>query len=204
MAAANAQVGVAIAAYYPTVTLSSSGGFQASDAAKWFLWPSRFWSLGAAATQTIFQGGALVAQTDAARAAYDANVAAYRQTVLTGFQEVEDNLAALRILGEELKVQDEAVKAAQQSVTISTNQYRAGTLNHLDLLVVETIALTNERTAITIRGSRMSASVLLIKALGGGWKASDLPKVASWWPTASPAKNTLPKSGVAAAPAPAD
>jgi NodT family efflux transporter outer membrane factor (OMF) lipoprotein len=182
MAAANAQVGVAIAAYYPTVTLSASGGFQASEAAKWFLWPSRFWSLGAAAAQTIFQGGALVAQTDAARATYDANVASYRQTVLTGFQEVEDNLAALRILGEEEKVQSEAVRAAQGSLRVSTNQYRAGTINHLDLLVVETIALNNERTAITIRGNRMSASVLLIKALGGGWKASDLPEVASRLP----------------------
>ena len=112
MAAANAQIGVAIAAYYPTITLSATGGFEASTTPLWFTWPSRFWSLGAAAAQTIFQGGALVAQTDAARAAYDATVAAYRQTVLTGFQEVEDNLAALRILGQEAKVQDEAVKAA--------------------------------------------------------------------------------------------
>jgi NodT family efflux transporter outer membrane factor (OMF) lipoprotein len=177
MAAANAQVGVAIAAYYPTVTLSASGGFQASDVAKWFLWPSRFWSLGAAAAQTIFQGGALVAQTDAARAAYDSTVAAYRQTVLTGFQEVEDNLAALRILEEEAKVQDEAVKAARLSVTLSTNQYQAGTISTLDLLVVVTNARNNERTAVTILGNRMSASVLLIKALGGGWKSSDLPSV---------------------------
>ena len=179
MAAANAQIGVAIAAYYPSITLSATGGLEASTAPLWFTWPSRFWSLGAAAAQTIFQGGALVAQTDAARAAYDANVATYRQTVLTGFQEVEDNLAALHILGEEAKVQDEAVKSAQQSLTVSTNQYRAGIINHLDLLVVETIALNNERTAITIQGSRMSASALLIKALGGSWNASDLPDVAS-------------------------
>jgi len=189
MAAANAQIGVAIAAYYPTITLSATGGFEASTAPLWFTWPSRFWSLGAAAAQTIFQGGALVAQTDAARAAYDSNVAAYRQTVLTGFQEVEDNLAALRILEQENRVQDEAVKAAQQSLTVSTNQYRAGIINHLDLLVVETIALNNERTAITILGSRMSASVLLIKALGGGWKATDLPDVASWSPKSSSASH---------------
>ena len=103
MAAANAQIGVAIAAYYPTITLSAAGGFEAATTPLWFTWPSRFWSLGAAAAQTIFQGGALVAQTDAARAAYDSTVAAYRQTVLTGFQEVEDNLAAQRILEQEAK-----------------------------------------------------------------------------------------------------
>jgi NodT family efflux transporter outer membrane factor (OMF) lipoprotein len=187
MAAANAQIGVAIAAYYPTITLSATGGFEASTAPLWFTWPSRFWSLGAAAAQTIFQGGALVAQTDAARAAYDSNVAAYRQTVLTGFQEVEDNLAALRILEQENRVQDEAVKAARASLTVSTNQYRAGIINHLDLLVVQTVALTNERTAITILGNRMSASVLLVKALGGGWKASEIPDVASWFPQSSSA-----------------
>ncbi len=184
MAAANAQIGVAIAAYFPTVTLTSSGGFQASDVAQWFVWPSRFWSLGAAATQTIFKGGALVAQTDAARAAHDATVASYRQTVLTGFQEVEDNLAALRILEEEWKVQDEAAKAARLSATLSTNQYKAGTISILDLLVVETVARNNERTAIVILGNRMSASVLLIKALGGGWKFSDLSDVAQQPPEA--------------------
>jgi NodT family efflux transporter outer membrane factor (OMF) lipoprotein len=186
MAAANAQIGVAIAAYYPTITLSATGGFEASTAPLWFTWPSRFWSLGAAAAQTIFQGGALVAQTDAARAAYDSNVAAYRQTVLTGFQEVEDNLAALRILEQEAKVQDEAVKAARLSVTLSTNQYKAGTISTLDLLVVVTAARNNERTAATILGNRMSASALLIKALGGGWKSSDLPAAAHGSPNSSP------------------
>jgi NodT family efflux transporter outer membrane factor (OMF) lipoprotein len=184
MAAANAQIGVAIAAYYPSITLSATGGFEAATTPLWFTWPSRFWSLGAAAAQTIFQGGALVAQTDAARAAYDATVATYRQTVLTGFQEVEDNLAALRILEQEAKVQDEAVKAARLSVTLSTNQYQAGTISTLDLLVVVSTARTNERTAITILGNRMSASALLIKALGGGWKSSDLPYAAKRTPEA--------------------
>jgi NodT family efflux transporter outer membrane factor (OMF) lipoprotein len=182
MAAANAQVGVAVAAYYPAITLTASGGFQASDAMKWLVWPSRFWSLGAAAAQPIFQGGALIAQTDAARAAYDATVATYRQTVLTGFQEVEDNLAALRILEEEAKVQGEAVQAARLSLTLSTNQYMAGTISTLDLLLVVTNARNIERTAVTILGNRMSASALLIKALGGGWKSSDLPDVSPWWP----------------------
>ena len=189
MAAANAQIGVALAAYYPTITLSATGGFEASTAAKWFLWPSRFWSLGAAAAQTLFDGGLRGGQTAAARAAYDSTVATYRQTVLTGFQEVEDNLAALRILEQEAKVQDEAVKAARLSVTLSTNQYKAGTISTLDLLVVVTVARNNERTAVTILGNRMSASALLIKALGGGWKSSDLPPVADRSPdsTANPA-----------------
>ena len=184
MAAANAQIGVAIAAYYPSITLSAAGGFEAATTPLWFTWPSRFWSLGAAAAQTIFQGGALVAQTEAARAAYDSTVATYRQTVLTGFQEVEDNLAALRILEQEAKVQDEAVKAARLSVTLSTNQYKAGTISTLDLLVVVSTARSNERTAITILGNRMSASALLIKALGGGWKSSDLPSAANRTPEA--------------------
>ena len=184
MAAANAQIGVAIAAYYPTITLNAQGGFEAATSPLWFTWPSRFWSIGAAAAQTIFQGGALMAQTAAARAAYDSTVATYRQTVLTGFQEVEDNLAALRILEQEAQVQDEAVKAARQSVTVSTNQYRAGTISTLDLLIVETVALNNERTAVTILGNRMNASALLVKALGGGWKASDLPSAAYGRPEA--------------------
>ena len=184
MAAANAQIGVAIAAYYPSITLSAAGGFEAATTPLWFTWPSRFWSLGAAAAQTIFQGGALVAQTEAARAAYDATLATYRQTVLTGFQEVEDNLAALRILEQEAKVQDEAVKAAKLSVALSTNQYKAGTISTLDLLVVVSTARSNERTAITILGNRMSASALLIKALGGGWKSSDLPAAANRTPEA--------------------
>jgi NodT family efflux transporter outer membrane factor (OMF) lipoprotein len=177
MAAANAQIGVAIAAYYPNVTLNGTTGLEASRLAKWFFWPSRFWSLGSSLTQTLIDGGLRGAQTDQARAAYDATVATYRQTVLTGFQEVEDNLAALRILEQEAQVQEEAVQASRQSVTVSTNQYQAGTVSHLDLLVVETAALTNERTAIDILGRRLSASVLLIKALGGGWKSADLPAV---------------------------
>jgi NodT family efflux transporter outer membrane factor (OMF) lipoprotein len=184
MAAANAQIGVALAAYYPTVTLSATGGFEAATAPLWYTWPSRFWSLGAALAQTLFDAGLRSGQTEAARAAYDATVATYRQTVLTGFQEVEDNLAALRILEEEAKVQDEAVKAARLSVKLSDNQYQAGTISTLDLLVVVTNARNNERTAVTILGNRLSASVLLIKALGGGWKASELPAMAKQPPAA--------------------
>jgi len=179
VAAANAQIGVAVAAFYPTVTLSGLGGFQSSHRDNWLIWPSRVWAVGGALSETVFDGGLRRAQTDQAWAAYEATVASYRGTVLTGFQEVEDNLAALRILEEEARVQDEAVQAAQQSVTVSTNQYKAGIVDHLALLVVETIALNNERTAIDIRGRRMTACVLLIKALGGGWKLSDLPSTDS-------------------------
>ena len=122
VAAANAQIGVAEAAYYPTVTLSASGGFESSDIAKWLTWPSRFWSVGPAISETVFDGGLRRAQTDAARAAYDETVATYRQTVLTAFQEVEDKLAALRILQDEARVQDEAVAAARESVTLTTSR----------------------------------------------------------------------------------
>lgn len=175
VAAANAQIGAAEAAYYPTVTLSAAGGFESSDFSKWLTWPSRFWSLGAAVSETVFDGGLRGALTDQARAAYDATVASYRQTVLTAFQEVEDNLAALRILDEEARVQGEAVQAAQQSVVVTSNQYKAGTVSSLDVIVTQTAELANERTRISILGNRMTDSVLLIKALGGGWQASALP-----------------------------
>jgi len=172
VAAANAQIGVAEAAYFPTVTLGAGGGVESGSLAKWLTWPSRFWSVGPGISQTVFDGGLRRAQTDQARAAYDAGVAAYRQTVLTGFKEVEDNLAALRILEDEARIQGEAVNAARQTVTVTTNQYRAGTVSFLDVVVSQTTALANERTAVDIRGRRMVAAVLLIKALGGGWDAS--------------------------------
>ncbi len=175
IAAANAQIGVAEAAYYPTVTLSSVGGFNTTSSSKLFSLPSRFWAVGPTVTQTVFDGGLRAGQTAQARAVYDANVATYRQAVLTGFQQVEDNIAALRILESEAQVQDEAVKAAQQTVAVFTNQYKAGIVNYLAVIVAQTAALTNERAAITIMGNRFTAAVLLIKALGGGWKVSDLP-----------------------------
>jgi len=175
VAAANAQIGVAEAAYFPTVSLGSTGGFQTGTFAKWISLPSRFWAVGPNVTETVFDGGLRGAQTEEARAVYAANVALYRETVLTGFQQVEDNLAALRILESEAQVQDEAVKAAQQTVAVFTNQYKAGITNYLDVIVAQTAALNNERTAINIMGNRLNAAVLLIKALGGGWKTSDLP-----------------------------
>jgi NodT family efflux transporter outer membrane factor (OMF) lipoprotein len=173
MAAANAQIGVAVAAYYPSVTLSAGGGLESGSVAQWLTWPSRFWSVGPGISQTVFDGGLRGAQTDQARAAYDATVAGYRQTVLTAFKEVEDNLAALRILQNEAGVQDEAVSDARQVVTVTTNQYRAGTVSYLDVVVAQATALDNERAAVDLRGRRMVAAVLLVKALGGGWTVSD-------------------------------
>lgn len=170
MAAANAQIGVARAAWFPTVRLSATGGLESSSISNWLTWPSRFWSVGPAVSQTLFDGGVRSAQSEQARAAYDATVAAYRQTVLTSFQEVEDNLAALRILDTEASVQDEAVRAAQQTTNVVTNQYRAGIVGYLNVISAQTTELANRKTALSILGRRMVASVQLVKALGGGWK----------------------------------
>ncbi|HVO95190.1 MAG TPA: efflux transporter outer membrane subunit, partial [Terriglobales bacterium] len=171
MASANAQIGVAVAAYYPNVSMNTTGGFESSSAAKWFSWMGRFWSAGLSMTETLFDGGLRGAQIDQARTAYDASVASYRQTVLTGYQEVEDNLAAQRILRDEANAQDAAVKASQQSLAVTMNQYQAGIVSYLNVIVAQTIALSNQNTAMNILGRRLNASVLLVQALGGGWKA---------------------------------
>ena len=172
MVAANAQIGVAVAAYYPSISVNTTGGFESSNLAKWFSWMGRFWSAGLSMTQTLFDGGLRSAQVDQARANYDATVANYRQTVLTGFQEVEDNLAAQQILGSEAQAQDAAVNAAQQSLALTLNQYQAGIVSYLNVVVAQTTALANQRAAVDILGRRLSASVLLVKALGGGWKTA--------------------------------
>jgi NodT family efflux transporter outer membrane factor (OMF) lipoprotein len=175
VAAANAQIGVAMAAYYPSVTLGASVGFESTDLSKWLELPSRFWSIGPSVSQTVFDAGLRGAQTTQARAIYDQNVAIYRQTVLTSFREVEDNIAALRILEQEAQVQANAVKAAEESVSLTTNQYKAGVVSYLNVVIAQTAALSNEVTAVNIQNRRLAASVLLIKALGGGWDASMLP-----------------------------
>jgi NodT family efflux transporter outer membrane factor (OMF) lipoprotein len=168
--AANAQIGVAQSAYYPIVSINSHGGFESSSGGDWFSVLGRFWSAGIAATETVFDGGLRNSQVEHARAVYDENVAAYRQSVLTGYQEVEDNLAAQRILGSEARAQDDAVNAAEQSLTVTINQYQAGIVSYLNVVVAQTLALNNEKTAVDIRGRRLNACVLLVKALGGGWK----------------------------------
>ncbi len=139
-----------------------------------FTAPSRFWSIGPALAQSIFDAGLRSAQTEQAIAAYDATVAQYRQAVLAGFQEVEDNLAALRILEEEAKVQDDAVRAARESVVLTTNQYKAGIVSYINVVTVQTTQLSNERTAVGILGRRLVAAATLVKALGGGWSAQEL------------------------------
>jgi NodT family efflux transporter outer membrane factor (OMF) lipoprotein len=174
VAAANAQIGVAEAAFFPSLTLSATGGYSSPSFASLFSLPNQYWAIGAALAQAIFDAGLRSAQKEQAIAAYDQTVAAYRQTVLNGFQEVEDNLAALRILEQEAVVQDAAVKAARESVTITSNQYKAGTTNYIAVVVVQAAALSNERTALEILGRRLTASVGLIKAIGGGWNASEL------------------------------
>jgi len=174
MAQANAQIGVAKAAYFPALTLSASAGYQSATMADWLTAPSRFWSFGTALAQTLFDGGLRQAQTAQAIAAYDANVASYRQTVLTGFQQVEDNLASLRILELEAGVEEEAVTLANQSLALTINQYKAGTINFLNVVVAQATALANQRTAVNLLGQRLVASTQLIANLGGGWTTSDL------------------------------
>ncbi len=169
VAAANAQIGVAQAAFFPSLTLSAAVGFGSSSFANWLNWPSRFWSLGPALAQTIFDGGLRKSLSDQAIASYDATVATYRQTVLTAFQDVEDNLAALRILEQEAKVQEEAVNAARQSVELTLNQYKAGIVSFLNVVTVQNTLLGNERTALSLLGRRLTAAAQLVRALGGGW-----------------------------------
>ena len=169
MESANAQIGVAKAAWFPVATLTGAYGYQTTNSALWFTAASNFWSLGAALALTLFDGGRRAAVSDQAIASYDQTVANYRGTVLTAFAEVEDNLAALRILEAEAAVQDDTVRAAQQSYDITVNQYKAGIVNFLQVAVAQAALLNAQTTALTIRGRRMVASVLLVKALGGGW-----------------------------------
>lgn len=170
VAAANAQIGVAKAAFFPSLMLSPSLGYRSTDLSQWFTLPSRFWSLGPALAQSIFDAGLRRAAEAQSIAAYDASVATYRQTVLAGFQEVEDNLAALRLLEEEAKVQDDAVRAAREAVVLTINQYKAGTVSYLNVVTLQSTQLSNERAAAGILGRRLAASVALIRALGGGWQ----------------------------------
>lgn len=176
IAAANAEIGVAKAAYFPTFNLSASNGFQSTTVDTLFTMARRYWALGpAGAALTLFDGGAKNADYKQAIDGYDASVAAYRQTVLTGFKEVEDNLAALRILEEESQVQNKAVATAEQALQQINNQYKAGTVNYLNVMTAQAAALSNRQTSVQIMGERLVASVSLVKALGGGWNEKMLP-----------------------------
>ena len=174
MASVQEQIGIAVAAYYPTLDLSGSAGFS-GQFTKGFLWPSRFFSLSSALSETVFEGGKRRAQVKQAEALFDASVATYRETVLTAFQQVEDDLAALKILADESVAVDQAVKAAEESLTISTAQYKAGTINYLQVIIAQAAALAAERTAVDLLARRMVSSVLLIQALGGGWDSKTIP-----------------------------
>jgi NodT family efflux transporter outer membrane factor (OMF) lipoprotein len=174
VAAANAQIGVAQAAFFPSLSLSALGGVQSSALGDLVSLPSRYWSLGAGLAQAVFDAGLRSAQKAETIAVYDETVAAYRSTVLNAFQEVEDNLVALSLLEQEAAVQDDAVKAARESVAIANNQYKAGTATYIVVVVLQAAALNNERAALAILGRRLNASVGLIKALGGGWSATAL------------------------------
>jgi NodT family efflux transporter outer membrane factor (OMF) lipoprotein len=175
VAAANEQIGIAKSAFYPSVTLGIAAGLESSNLVDLFAWPSRFWSLGPSLVQTVFDAGKRKAVSEQAQALYDASVAAYRQTVLGAFQEVEDNLAALRILDQEDKEQTDAVRFAERSLALANNRYQGGITTYLEVITAQSAALANQRTAVGILTRRMAASVLLIKALGGGWDASSLP-----------------------------
>lgn len=179
MAAANEQIGIAQAAYYPTISISASGGVESTVFLKWISWPSRFWSVGPDLAETIFDAGKRRATVNQSQAAYDATVANYRQLVLTAFQQVEDNLAALRVLENEAQAEDRAVQASQNSLNISTYQYKAGVVNYLTVITSQAILLQDQIQALNILTRRMSSSVLLVEAVGGGWNSSKLPSVSS-------------------------
>ena len=175
MAAANAQIGIARTAYFPSLIVNASGGFEGTTLANWLTGPSGFAAAGIAAAETVFDAGRRHSISDQALAAYDQSVANYRQNVLVAFQEVEDNLAALRILAQEAKTQNAAVTAAEHSLSLSNNRYRGGVATYLEVITAQSAALTDERTAVQISGRRMVDSVLLIKPLGGGWGSPSLP-----------------------------
>jgi NodT family efflux transporter outer membrane factor (OMF) lipoprotein len=174
---ANANIGVARAAYFPLITLTPSVGVESVAITTLFQGPSAFWSLGAAAAETIFDAGHRRGVSEQAYAAHDQSVANYRQTVLSAFRDVEDNLAALRILEQEATTQDAAVAAAEHSLVLSTTLYKGGVTDYLQVIVEQNTALSDQRTAVDILTRRMEASVLLVKAIGGGWNTSQIPKV---------------------------
>ena len=175
VAAANAQVGITAAAFYPVFALTGSAGFESAALGDWLKLASNFWSVVPTAAMAVFDGGRRRAASDQARAGYERAVAVYQDTVLTAFREVEDNLAAMRILAEEARTQDAAVAAAERLLTLATNRYKGGVTTYLEVAAAQSAALTNQRTAANILSRRLTASVLLVKALGGGWNFRSLP-----------------------------
>jgi NodT family efflux transporter outer membrane factor (OMF) lipoprotein len=176
MAEANERIGIARAAYFPTLTTGATGGFEGTTVTNWLDWPSRLWAVRPELSETLFDAGRRRATSEAAEANYDGTVASYRQTTLNAFQEVEDNLAALRILEIEAKQQQEATASAAESLQLFTNRYIGGVDNYLQVITAQTVLLTNQRNDIDIERRRMDASAQLVKAVGGGWNTAKLPR----------------------------
>ena len=196
VAAANAQIGVAKAAYYPNVTLSASAGLESSSFTQWFTWPSRFWSIGPTLSETIFDAGARRGQNEQAQANYDVAIANYRQTVLTAFQAVEDNLAALRILAQEIEQQQTAIVSAAHYLDLALLRYRTGVDSYLNVINAQNSVLSSRETQVQSQLREMTASVSLMVALGGGWDPAQLPKMnnllgkqRNWEPGGAPIRN---------------
>jgi len=175
MAQANAQIGIATAAYFPTLTLSASGGFQSNSLASWLTWPSRFWSVGPALAETLFDAGLRRATVEQFQASYDQAVANYRETALAAFGQVEDNLATLRLLAVEIQQQDTAVTSAQRQLKVATDRYKLGIDPYLNVITAQTTVLSTQQTAVNLRIQQMTATVQLIEALGGGWESTEIP-----------------------------
>jgi NodT family efflux transporter outer membrane factor (OMF) lipoprotein len=175
-AAANEQIGIAVSAFYPTISLGGGGGFESANAGTWIQGPSSLWSLGAQAAQLLFDAGQRHALTDQARHNYEAQAAGYRSTVLLAFNDVEDQLSGLRILEQESGAEERAVASAQHSFDLSNQRYKGGVTSYLEVLTAETTLLSNQRTAIDLQTRQFVASVGLVRALGGGWDVSQLPK----------------------------
>jgi NodT family efflux transporter outer membrane factor (OMF) lipoprotein len=177
MAVANAQIGIAKAAYYPSLNLFGNGGWQAADIAKLANVQSTFWAVGASMAETIFSGGGRRAQVQFAKAGYDASVASYRDTVLNAFREVQDDVTGLGVLDQAKQSQQQAVDAARRTLDIASNRYTGGLVSYLDVVNAQQNLLNNEQELAVIQGQKLVTSVLLIKALGGGWDASSLSAV---------------------------
>jgi NodT family efflux transporter outer membrane factor (OMF) lipoprotein len=193
VAAANAQIGIARAAYYPSLTLSASGGFSSSSITNWFTWPSRVWSLGPSLADTLLDFGARRAAVEQAEASYDAAVANYRQIVLGDFQTVEDNLASLRILAQEVEQYEVAVRSSAHYLELALIRYRTGVDSYLNVITAQNTVLTNRETQVQVQLRQMTASVSLVMALGGGWDGAQLPQYermlehpAKWSPGGAP------------------
>jgi NodT family efflux transporter outer membrane factor (OMF) lipoprotein len=193
MAAANAQIGIATAAFYPTLTLSADGGFESSVFGHLLDWSSRFWSVGPSVSETIFDAGLRRAEVNQYIQVYNADVATYRQTVLTAFQQVEDYLAAVRILSNQMQQQQAATDSAQRFVDLETARYQTGIDPYIDLVTAQETLLSDRQTLANLHTQEMTASVSLIEALGGGWDSTQLPTPAQVSPKLTPAQTTIQK-----------